>query len=214
MKQYINSHNIKAILFDVDGTFYPVSFYISVYYQFLITAMRHYFDYDEEKAVAELDAYGIYPYFDPKAKSGTDYMINHGITVTKWNRYRDLYYRLDDFSHTETVKAQTLQALSLQYDLFIISNNTPAVIADTLSQMAIDPEWFKRIYTSVDLIKDGQKCSKDYVYRQIHDTYHYDYGQMLAVGDRYPVDLAPLIHLGGNGLQVDHPDDIDCLLTL
>ncbi|MGX8680243.1 MAG: HAD family hydrolase [bacterium] len=214
MKTFFNHMSVKAIIFDVDGTFYPASFYIGVYYRFLLKAMKHFFRFDEEESRKALDAYGIYPYFDPHAASGTDFMINHGVDVEVWNDYRNRYYRLEDFSHTTIVSHKTLEALYERYDLFIISNNTPAIIADTLDQMQIDPSLFQRIYTSEDLTIQGRKQSKDYIYAIIQKDHHYQYGEMLGVGDRYAIDLEPLIHLGGQGLLVDGPEEIDFLLTL
>jgi len=215
MKTYIKHNSIRAICFDVDGTFYPADFYIKKYYQFLIDSLADYYGYSREQSIKALTEYGIYNYFDPvNSKSGTDFMINTGIDADEWNAYRNIHYRLTGFKETTIVESNLLEQLKQDYLLFIVSNNTPEVIKQTLDEMAIDETLFAYIYTSVDLFKDGRKLTKDVVYRRIHEDYHIPYEKMIGVGDRYIIDLDPLVKLGGQGLLVDDPEDIALLKEL
>ncbi|MBO6047116.1 MAG: HAD family hydrolase [Erysipelotrichaceae bacterium] len=215
MKTFIKNHAIRAICFDVDGTFYPAEFYLKTYYEFLIDSLKVYYDYTREQSIKALTDYGIYNYYDPvNSRSGTDFMINTGIPADEWNAYRDIHYRLRGFKQTTTVDVELLKDLKKDYLLFVVSNNTPDVIEETLGEMEVDLDIFDYIYTSIDLFVDDHKVTKDHVYKRIHDTYDIAYEEMIGVGDRYIIDLDPLVQLGGNGLLVEGPEELIALKEL
>lgn len=208
MKTYLQNEPVQLLIFDMDGTFYPAEFYTKKYYEFLHVALDHFFNYTYEQTDALLEDYGIYPYFDPKAKSGTDLIVGMGVSIQEWNDYRNQNYVLTGFAQTQCVDPHALEALKQDYDLYLVSNNTYPIIVQTLGEIGIKEDVFTHIYHSLDLSLDGKKQSKDFVYKKIHEATRVDYKHMVAIGDRYSVDLEPLIKLGGQGIQVDHPYEI------
>ena len=55
--------------------------------------------------------------------------------------------------------------------------------------------------------------SKAQVYRQIEAELGCGFPAMMAVGDRFHVDIEPLLELGGCGAEVHHPDEIAALFA-
>jgi len=214
MKTYLNHKPVKIILFDVDGTFYPAIFYIRVYYKFLLDTLYKFEGLKEDKARELLSDYGIYDYFDPEAKSGTDFMVSRGMTLEEWNEYRTKYYVLTGFKNQSHVTMDVLESLAASYPLYIVSNNELNILLDMFNEMDIDPHIFTKMYTSIDMQDHGKKLKKDVIFKRVHDETGIDYENMLAVGDRYAIDIEPLISLGGQGIQVDTPEEISLIKSM
>lgn len=215
MQCYIVNSDIKAIIFDLDGTFYPYSFFEKQYYEFSIKAMIYLFKKDKEEAIRELSDYGVYEHYIPdKSKSLTDYVLSKGISIDDWNTYRDNHFVISDFNHVETVNVCTLCELKGSYKLYLVTNNTWDTAKRILDELGIQTEMFEKIYSSENMYVCKEKKGKGYVYSWIKEENNLQFKNMLAVGDRYNVDLLPLLERGGNGILVKTPDEIDMIQNI
>lgn len=212
MQQYIITGDIKVIIFDLDGTFYPYSFYEKQYYEFSINAMMDLFEKDKYDAIRTLSECGIYDHYIPdKSKSLTDLVLSRGISINKWNSYRDKYFVISNFDKVETVKSRTLNELKVIYKLYLVTNNTMKTTKRILKELGVQEEIFEKIYSSENMYVCKTKKGKGYVYSLIKEKNRLQFENMLAVGDRYNVDLLPLLEQGGNGILVKMPDEIDMI---
>lgn len=215
MEQYNIQGDIKVIIFDLDGTLYPYSFYEKQYYEFSIKTMIDLFGKDKCDAIKMLSDYGVYDHYIPdKSKSLTDLVLSRGISLDKWNSYRDKYFVISNLGKAETVKLCTLNELKKFYKLYLVTNNTIKTTKKILKELGVQEEIFENIYSSENMYVCKKKKGKGYVYSLIKEENGLQFENMLAVGDRYNVDLLPLLEQGGNGILVKTPDEIDMIQNI
>ena len=215
MEIFINNKEIDAVIFDMDGTFYPIEFYQDNYYKFAVLAVKHFLSLSDKDCISYLHNNGIAPNNNPiNAASLTDLILNTGVSLQEWNRFRDENFILTGFKNTETVSLESLIKIAEKADIFIMTNNTDCSTKRILQELCIPRALFKDVVTSQRLVVGNKKMTKEYGYSQLATKYKYHYNQMLAVGDRYFVDIQPLTELGGNGILVEKPTDIDFIADL
>ena len=211
MELYLRNNRCTIVLFDLDGTFYPRSFYESKYTEFLISALYHYFKMDRETALSVLRDNDIISSKSNSAKSFTEFIISRGILTSDWNNFRDANYKLTGFEKTCVVTETSLRTIGVGRLLFLVSNNSLKTINRILKEISIPSQIFNHIYSSEQMIEGN---SKKQVYRQIKRSQSCSYTEMVAIGDRYISDLKPLIELGGNGILVNSPVEIENIAQL
>lgn len=212
MEQYLIKGDIKVIIFDLDGTLYPYSFYEKQYYEFSINTIINLFGKDKCDAIRILSDYGIYEHYIPdKSRSLTDLVLSKGISIDKWNSYRDKHFVISNLDKAETVKLCTLNGLKEIYKLYLVTNNTMKTTKRILEEIGIKEEIFENIYSSENMYVCKKKKGKEYVYSLIKEKNRLQFENMLAVGDRYNVDLLPLLEQGGSGILIKMPDEIDLI---
>jgi FMN phosphatase YigB (HAD superfamily) len=212
MQKILNHKGHKAIIFDMDGTFYPNSVCEKQYHDFAILAVMHYMDCSRSEAVGVLTDARIATFTQSEnPNSLTDLIVNHGITMQDWNSFREEHYILDFFSGCESVNPRTLVSLKRSYRLFLVSNNTLKSIQHILHALNVPLETFDEIYPSTSMMRGGKKMMKDYVYEQICRKYKLSPQQVIVVGDRFAVDVLPMLDLGGDGFVIERPSDIDLI---
>ena len=210
MQIFLKENCIRIIIFDLDGTFYPYSFYKEKYYAFAVQAVMELFGRKQDDAIEILNEYGIYENYIPnKTKSLTDLVLMKGIGINEWNEYRDEHFVITGFAKTQTVKMETLINLKREFKLYLVTNDTITTTKRILKELSIDFEIFSGIYTSEDMYVQETKKEKDYIYSLIKEKNEVSFKNMLAIGDRYTVDILPLLKYGGNGILIKEPNDID-----
>ncbi len=210
MQLYITKGDIKVIIFDLDGTFYPYSFYEKQYYEFSVNTIMDLFGKEKTNAMRILSDNGVYEHYIPdKSKSLTDLVLRKGIGIDKWNSYRDKHFVISNFDKIETVKVCTLNKLKRIYKLYLVTNSTMNTTKRILEELNIQEEIFESIYSSESMYVCNIKKGKEYIYSLVKKENGIRFEDMLAVGDRYRVDLLPLVEQGGNGILVKTPDEID-----
>ena len=54
---------------------------------------------------------------------------------------------------------------------------------------------------------------KKETYIKISQEYAVPFNEILAIGDRYQVDIKPLEELGGTGIQISNTDDVNKIIV-
>ena len=58
------------------------------------------------------------------------------------------------------------------------------------------------------MMYNGTKMKKSYVYSNICAEYKILPHQLIAIGDKFAVDIQPMIEIGGDGFEIDSPSEI------
>jgi HAD superfamily hydrolase (TIGR01549 family) len=209
MRLYIRGSSFKAIVFDLDGTLYPRETYISAYYDFTLHALGellHYGRKDAEEALRKENISG-----DPKAKQGSvsSLMVRLGVPIDFWNKYRDEKFALSRLVSYDPELEEGVRRLGSSYHLAIVTNNTLITTKNILAKLGLADADFSLIITSDSelSVKPISKCFI-HVAERLTISPH----AMLSIGDRFKVDIEPLLALGGSGILVSGPKEIPLIV--
>ena len=96
----------------------------------------------------------------------------------------------------------------------MVTNNTKKSTNRILDELCIKKDIFRNIYTSEDMYISAVKKGKEYIYSLISKKERLQYKNMLSVGDRYSVDILPLLQQGGSGILVKSPSEISMIQSI
>ena len=88
-------------------------------------------------------------------------------------------------------------------------SSTKKKLFSILERLNISPTIFRDIFTLDDFNNHQNHINKYDAFVFISKQYTTKYNEMLSIGDRYLTDIKPMIDLGGNGVLVKHPKDIE-----
>ena len=202
---------IKAIIFDLDGTLYDLSDTVKMYYEIETEFLKSYFGKTEDEAKAFLDENGILPYVSTKAKSATEFFLKIGVPREVWSAFREEHFDVSGIDKTKAVPNDTVRRFSAIAPIFLLSSNTYANIEKILRKLEIRPEIFSNILCS-DRSSCKERFNKKEVMRNLSESTGVPCGNILSVGDRFATDAAPMLELGGMGVIVNSPKALEKLL--
>ncbi len=88
MKTFIKNNNYDAIVFDLDGTLYHKSYYVSLYYDFTKNTLEKLLSISPEDIDLLLKSHNISRDYREEQGSVTDLITQLGISLDTWNKHR------------------------------------------------------------------------------------------------------------------------------
>lgn len=205
-----NKENIKCIIFDFDATMYysPTVMvdYVNYIKKTIMTLSSH-----NERETKKLMKQNGFTLTNKSAPSFTSSCGKFGVKKEDWDRYRIDNFVEVDYSKATSISNNFLKALSKKYSLFIVSNEVDKNIKYKAEKLGIDLSYFTAIVGSSpeEILNQKTATSKSIKYLDIMKKYNFDISNVLVFGDRLKVDIEPIIELGGSGIQVTHPKEIE-----
>lgn len=198
---------IEVIIFDFDETLYYCPNAQTLYTDYLTRAILDlsYSTTIKKHVAEELTRRG---YLGDKAErpSFSEHCEEYfSIYQPEWEAYKKKHFFEPDYSLSTIVDNGVLHKLSQKHVLILVSNEIIDNIAYKAQKLGIDLSVFARIYAPTRDHPTGEP--KDEIYRRIINTYLLDGTQIYSVGDRYHIDIEPLLRRGGAGLLVDNTAD-------
>jgi len=203
---------IDTIIFDLDGTFYENDLDMSNYYHLAKDFLIVKFDLSENEAENLLKQYNVFQKFSENSGSVTTMMLKLGIDREEWNTYRNNNFNLKVFDNRNFVNPNFLLYLEKQYKLFLLTYNTASTTEKILKSIGISKDLFIDIFTSDSALWQNTSFSKKEAFVYISENFNIPFEKMLSVGDRHEVDILPLLELGGSGVLVKNPKEIENVL--
>ncbi len=194
----------KLIIIDFDGTLYDIDDILKDVYKMQINFFSKERGISKEETASIFYQNGIFPYKSVKAKSATEFFLKSGLNVEKWRAYREFNYHPNMIKKEHAVHKEVLLDLAKSYRVVLLSTNTYNNILITLKWLDIDIDIFYDIFCVTKHPGEGSFNKKD-VIREILNQYDLNAGEVLSIGDRYAIDIKPLIDLGGDGILVSGP---------
>ena len=203
----MDKHKCKVLIFDFDETLYYSHNMKDYYVNYILTTLQNLTDLTKEKALELMNKYGFTSNNGERVSFGKN-CDKFGVTKQQWNNYRiDNFFQID-YSSAEIVDNSLLNDLSKLFNLYIVSNEILENLEYKAKMLNIDLSVFKKIYAPLKKDVLNYKSSKQEIYKQIIEEENCKPQEVFAIGDRYAVDVQPLIELGGTGLLVKRPSEI------
>jgi HAD superfamily hydrolase (TIGR01549 family) len=205
MKLYLYNNKFSAIIFDMDGTLYPRAIYMTAYFDFTFNALQNLFGLSPADARQKLQTHGINR--NPvKAQGSVSRLITSmGLSIKEWNEYRDQRFDLSSLVNQNRNLSGTISEISKFVKLALVTNNTQLMTSNILRKLSIKESIFSVIVTS----DNGFPLKPDTdSFSHIKRLLNVSINEIISIGDRYEVDVEPVLQLGGNGVVISTPEEI------
>lgn len=201
----------KLIIFDVDGTFYDLEDVIQSNYEIQVDFYAEQKKLPKECVKRLFEQERILPYKSQNARSATEYFLKNGIDADIWKEYRENHTSPQRIRKETAVSNELVKKYAEVASLVLLSSNSLRNIQNTLQWLEIDQTLFKDIFCSTANV-GCMPFSKMKIVPQILSKYKLAPASVLCIGDRYESDILPLISLGGKGVLVEKPADLEEIL--
>lgn len=201
---------IRLFIFDLDGTFYDISDLIAYNFRQETAFLMKKLNIEKEEAEKQLKENGIYPEVRDDAKSCSEYFGRLGLDLSEWNRIRTLDFPAHLINRNNAVSQETIGIYKEKGIVTLVSNNTMENIQKVFDHLGIDKGSFEDIVS-----KETQgltSADKTDAYRRIMEKHHIRPSEVLAIGDRYNIDVLPVLRLNGRGAVVSGPKGVKDLI--
>lgn len=206
--------NIKLIVFDIDGTFYPLKYVQRKNYDNAKRFLSKKLNKTEKETELLFAQNSIFPYQTPTNRSITAFVLSQGVSLEEWNSYRNRNFSFTQIPLSECVRPQDFSALYDKYVLVTLSSNTIRSVKIVLQTLQLE-HFFSDVFCIDQTPFDNNtEFSKKEIIKYASEKYHVPLSSVLSVGDRFNTDIVPVLELGGVGLLVSKPSAISLISPL
>ena len=140
MKIYRIPENLKAIIFDMDGTLYTSPEYLAHQDKRQISRYAQEKGIDAEEAVNEFDSFRKKWSLEHEGKkiSLANTFVEHGIPIEKVFKWRNELADPEDFIKKDEKLRKSLLVLQEKYKLLVVTNNSHVAACKTLKALGVD----------------------------------------------------------------------------
>ena len=200
----------KLIIFDMDGTLYDINDVVAANYDMQVQFLMSQWGKTQQWVQDYLSANNIYPTMYDKSKSATELFLREGIDIKVWTQYREEHFNVNAIDKSKAVTQDILEQFADIAPLVLLSSNSYQSIIKVLTHLSISQSIFSIIICSDNFY--GQSFTKKVAIMQISSQMSISYEDMFSIGDRYQTDVKPLEELGGKGVCISQPQDVDMVL--
>lgn len=211
MKEYLcsNVKNVKVLVFDFDETLYYSPDVREYYIKYIKSTILNLSSLTEMETDSLMKEVG----FTMENKASPSFSSScgrFGIQKRAWDNYRiDNFFQIN-YKNAESIDNNILRKLSTHYPMYVVTNEVYKNILIKAERLGIDLSIFKKLLApSAEALLSGNAKTKKELYQDIIESEHVMSNQVLVIGDRIKVDVEPMLELGGNGLVVTRPKEIE-----
>jgi len=212
MKVYKIPHNLRTIIFDIDGTLYTNSAFVL---EQVDVQIRHFADLNgmsHQQAREKIAAYRrqwSHEHDGKKISLGNTFTA-FGVDIDTSIAWRNSLLHPEDYLGKDLELKKVLENLSHKYQLICVTNNPVSAARRTLCAIGIEdviPE-----IIGLDTCKKSKPARA--VLELAASKTAASFEECLSVGDRYDIDLALPLELGMGAVLVDGAEDVRKLPSL
>ena len=212
MKLYRLPSRLVALAFDIDNTLYENAAYAEMQQRVLLEALAEGLEIPPEEARRRVDAYRQ-DY--ARSHEGRRPSLANASAALGFDNSVSVRWRLDrivpeDFLGEDPTLRRVLGDLAGRVRLAALTNNPEEIGRRTLRTLGVE-EFFPVI---IGLDTSGASKPSLLPFQLLGDTLRSPLSEVLMVGDRYGVDLAPALELGAGAVLVQSIDDTYALCEL
>lgn len=205
MKNFPPSQTPEALLFDIDNTLYRHSGYVFTQVDLLIRRLAEHRGESLElvRTLVSRTREQITARTGRKPSLGNTF-VALGIPISTSVAWRTELMRPEDYLQPDPELGELLGVLRTRYRLGAITNNPEAIGRRTLEVLGVS-EFFD-VLVGLDTTMESKPAWEpfDFALRALGVTP----ASAVVAGDRYEVDLEPMICRGGGGILIETDDDL------
>ena len=204
--------DIKVIIFDFDETLYYAPDILKYSLEYKKQALIDMGGYTGAEASALLNKYG-YTLTNKHAEAFGNNMKNFGIANETWDKYKITNIFLPPKEVVSTLDNGLLAKLAEKFRLYIASRDMYENIVKKSAEYDIDLNNFNAIKCPRAEDNYFTPDSKIFYYEQIIAENKIAPQEAIVFGDRFKVDIEPMLNLGGSGILIQNISDLDSALN-
>jgi FMN phosphatase YigB (HAD superfamily) len=199
----VGADGIGCVVFDLDGTLYPLEEFAVDYAALLRDAVLELSSCtreDCEEMVCRLMGGG-----EGARGSVTAIVESAGVPILAWNNFRDSRLRRPTSIRLNSSITTAVKTLATRIPVALVTNSTTKLAHGCLSAVGLKDDDF-----SVLVAADSGLAPKPSTapFLEVARLVPCEPAALFGIGDRWNMDVAPLIELGGGGICVSKPSDV------
>lgn len=195
--------NKKLYIFDLDGTFYDIGDLIAFNFLQQAEFLSEKLNISLSKAKEKLYENHIYDEVKEDAKSCSEYFQSIGLDMDDWNKIRTKDFPIELIHKDHSLNADILSKYKELGVITLVSNNTLENVNKILSYLGINPSMFSKIISKET--QGVNSKNKQNAYYNLMKEFNVENKDVIAIGDRYNIDVLPCLNLKGRGVVVKGP---------
>ena len=202
MKKY------KLVIFDMDGTLYDLSDVIEFNYCMQLNFYSKYYKISTDNAVEIFEKNGIFPKITKASKSATEFFSKNGVDMKLWEKYRNENFDVKIINRNNAVSDETIKKFKTMFKIVLLTSNTYENVNKILKYLNIKVDNFDYIVCS-NLNYPFEVFNKSVAIKFISEKSSVNLSNMVSIGDRYNSDIKPMVELGGSGVLINTPHEME-----
>jgi FMN phosphatase YigB (HAD superfamily) len=206
MRVYDNGSRPHLVVVDLDGTLYPRELYVDLVLDVIgraLVELRGATSGAARRRVAVLRAM-MEANWDET--STTAFMIAEGVDAAVWRDFRTQHLDIASGLIPDDQVVGEVAHLRRHVPVALMTNNTSAIADQILQKIGFPDDAFDGLISAEDLGFDVKPSAA--AFHAVVERLGVPARNTWGVGDRYDIDVAPLVALGGAGVIVSGPAEI------
>lgn len=211
MKTYgnIDINQLKAIIFDFDETMYSSDTIKEEYQEYIKRTVMSLSNHNEAETMKLMKEYGFLSDGNERVSFGKN-CEKFGISKKCWDNYRVNNFFKINFNNAKVVNNELYKELSKICKLYIVSNEIKDNVIFKAEKLNIDLNNFTIYAPTIETMYNYHTKKDNYL--NIGEILSCNSDEMCVIGDRYNVDILPMLEIGGNGLLISNVDEISTFI--
>ncbi len=204
----LNKLQLSHIIFDFDKTLYSSKNINNEYLNYICTAIINMCDVNKKTARDRMKNAGFVKYNKNMSRM-RDSSAKLGFSIEDWDKYRkkNFFYPKENIV---SVDNNLLKKIKKKYHTYIVTTETYKNLVIKSKNYQIDLNNFHKIYASE--YNGIANIEKTTIYQKIINEANVSPSRFLVIGDRYVVDLVPLLNLGGSAILIKNVKEVNKIL--
>lgn len=201
----------RLIIFDMDGTLYPLDAVIPAVYEIQVDFLRKKKGLTRDEAVSFFSDNCVYPYVAAESHSATRLFQEMGFDLQEWNSFREARFPIDSVEASFGVSESLMAEFGKLGTIILVTSNSRMNVERILEKLGIGKSCFAQIICN-DSVSSEHPFSKEEVFKRLLNCHSLPRLQTFSIGDRYLTDIEPMLKLGGSGVLVSSPESLPVVL--
>lgn len=196
----------QGAIIDLDGTLYPRDKYSETVLALIQRMFVELHELPKAVAAERVDELRSAMRDNWSDTSTTRFVLANGFAFDDWTRFRNNYFNIHEKLRPSPEVADQLMRLKMHVKTALLTNNAREAAENILESLQLPEQLFDvivcaedtRLAPKPDMMAFGEALSRLDVQAE----------SCWALGDRYSIDIAPLVELGGSGIEVSGPEEL------